>query len=91
MGRVDIGVAQERADVRMWDIKDNKLVVTVCPRDPLARLIEAHRSPGSGQHGRQAAREPPLSRSVARELVVKPADRADGWFLLTVQHEQAQQ
>jgi len=23
MGHVDIGVAQERADVRMWDIKDN--------------------------------------------------------------------
>jgi hypothetical protein len=43
MGHVDIGVAQERADVRMWDIKDNKLVVTVCPRDSLARLIEAHR------------------------------------------------
>jgi hypothetical protein len=43
VGRVDIGVAQQGADVRMWDIKDGKLVVIVCPRDSLAGLIEAHR------------------------------------------------
>jgi hypothetical protein len=44
VGGIDIGIAQEGADVRMWDVEDGKLVFIVCARDSLAGLIKAHRA-----------------------------------------------